>query len=97
VSQFGNIASAAISQLESHTLIFERLEMSSNPKVLKEDDSKFTYGVRELREAKAAAAPALAIEEKTTPKTVDKNLGFDPYNTSGSFDRKKNWTRVGKR
>ena len=23
--------------------------------------------------------------------------GFDPYNTSGSFDRKKNWTRVGKR
>jgi hypothetical protein len=23
--------------------------------------------------------------------------GSDPYNTSGSFDRKKNWARVGKR
>jgi hypothetical protein len=23
--------------------------------------------------------------------------GNDPYNTSGSFDRKKNWERVGKR
>ncbi len=70
--------------------------MSSNPKVLGEDDSKFTYGVRELRQAKAAAAQPLALDEGV-PKTADKNLGFDPYNTSGSFDRKKNWTRVGKR
>lgn len=23
--------------------------------------------------------------------------GSDPYNTSGSFDRKKNWARIGKR
>jgi hypothetical protein len=66
--------------------------MSSNPKV--PDDSKFTFGVRELREAKPAAQ-ARALPENSKP--VDKNLGFDPYNTSGSFDRKKNWTRVGKR
>jgi hypothetical protein len=70
--------------------------MSSNQKVRGDDDSKFTYGVRELRQAKAAAAPSLTVDEGT-PKTPDKNLGFDPYNTSGSFDRKKNWTRVGKR
>jgi hypothetical protein len=71
--------------------------MSSDPKV---EDSKFTFGVRELREAKAAATAAavtpLAVDEGTAKK-VDKNLGFDPYNTSGSFDRKKNWVRVGKR
>ena len=27
----------------------------------------------------------------------DAGGGFDPYNSSGSFDRKKNWERVGKR
>jgi hypothetical protein len=71
------------------------MAMSSNQKVRGDDDSNFTYGVRELRQAKAAVAQPLAVED--APKTVDKNLGFDPYNTSGSFDRKKNWTRVGKR
>jgi hypothetical protein len=30
------------------------------------------------------------------PKAKE-NRGFDPYNTSGNFDRKKNWNRVGKR
>ena len=76
--------------------------MSSNPTVPGDDDSKFSYAVRELKEArelkegKAAPAQGLALDEGTA-KRVDKNLGFDPYNTSGSFDRKKNWTRVGKR
>jgi hypothetical protein len=68
--------------------------MSSNPKVRGDDDSNFTFGVRELQEAKPAVQP-LALDQ--THKPVDKNVGFDPYNTSGSFDRKKNWTRVGKR
>ena len=71
--------------------------MSSDPKV---DDSKFSFGVRELREATAAATAATAKPltlDEGTAKKVDKNLGFDPYNTSGSFDRKKNWARVGKR
>jgi hypothetical protein len=31
------------------------------------------------------------------PKAADEALGSDPYNTSGSFDRKKHWERVGKR
>ena len=75
--------------------------MSSDPNVRRGDDSKFSFGVRELREAKAAAPAAatakpIALDEGTAKK-VDKNLGFDPYNTSGSFDRKKNWVRVGKR
>lgn len=30
-------------------------------------------------------------------KTPNVERSSDPYNTSGSFDRKKNWARVGKR
>ncbi len=66
----------------------------SDHKTLKSPASEFSFGVRELRQANAAeklsvnAAPLKAANEKR---------GFDPYNTSGSFDRKKNWSRVGKR
>ena len=42
----------------------------------------------EVRTLAFTAAPLKAANEKR---------GFDPYNTSGSFDRKKNWMRVGKR
>jgi hypothetical protein len=31
------------------------------------------------------------------PKAANDQRGSDPYNTSGTFDRKKNWARVGKR
>jgi hypothetical protein len=31
------------------------------------------------------------------PKAANEAQGSDPYNTSGSFDRKKHWERVGKR
>ncbi len=31
------------------------------------------------------------------PKAANEERGGDPYNTSGSFDRKKHWERVGKR
>jgi hypothetical protein len=57
-------------------------------------DPKFSYGVRELREAKKVQQLAVAA---TPPKAASKDMGGDPYNTSGSFDRKKNWMRVGKR
>jgi hypothetical protein len=30
-------------------------------------------------------------------EVVNEDRGVDPYNTSGSFDRNKNWARVGKR
>jgi hypothetical protein len=57
-------------------------------------DSNFSFAVHELeqsaevRELKVHAAPLKAANE---------NRGFDPYNTSGSFDRKQHWMRVGKR
>jgi len=68
--------------------------MASDDKTRSNLESAFSFGVRELRSATMArkldldAAPAKAANE---------NRGSDPYNTSGSFDRKKNWSRVGKR
>jgi hypothetical protein len=57
-----------------------------------------------------SAAPALAPRQKPqAPKSFGLSLDMekikptkpernaDPYNTSGSFDRTKNWARVGKR
>jgi hypothetical protein len=68
--------------------------MASDSKIHGTNDSDFSFGVRELRRAKAAQTLALA----TSPKKPSYNeLGTDPYNSSGSFDRTKNWTRVGKR
>ncbi len=58
--------------------------MASDDKTGNDPESKFSFGVRELRQANVA-------------KAANQNRGFDPYNTSGSFDRKKNWARVGKR
>ena len=58
------------------------------------DDSSFSYAVRELRQAKAARTLSLDAGPK---KPSYKEQGSDPYNTSGSFDRTKNWARVGKR
>ncbi|HEX3949629.1 MAG TPA: hypothetical protein VHW95_07250 [Steroidobacteraceae bacterium] len=58
------------------------------------DDSSFSFAVRELRQAKAVRTLTLDAAPK---KPSYKEQGSDPYNTSGSFDRTKNWARVGKR
>jgi hypothetical protein len=58
------------------------------------EDTNFSFAVRELRQARAVQNLALDPGPK---KTADNNQGSDPYNTSGGFDRTKNWTRVGKR
>jgi hypothetical protein len=68
--------------------------MTSDDKGRAGDDSGFSFAVRELRQARAAQTLAL----DPGPKKVSyKEQGSDPYNTSGSFDRKKNWTKVGRR
>jgi len=61
-------------------------------------DPKFSLGTRELREARRAAQP-LALAQPELPRKAPQGAGagFDPYNTSGSFDRRKHWERVGKR
>jgi hypothetical protein len=35
--------------------------------------------------------------ESAPHKAAGEQRSSDPYNTSGSFDRKQNWARVGKR
>jgi len=47
-----------------------------------------------------AERPANGLKVADTPQPKAANeaaRGGDPYNTSGSFDRKKHWERVGKR
>jgi hypothetical protein len=68
--------------------------MASEFKRRADDDTSFSFAVLELRQARAAQTLAL----DPGPKKVSyKEQGSDPYNSSGSFDRKKNWTKVGKR
>jgi hypothetical protein len=59
----------------------------------KDPDADFSFGVSELRQATVPRKP----QEPAPTKAANENRGFDPYNTSGSFDRKQNWARVGKR
>jgi hypothetical protein len=68
--------------------------MASDDIILSDDDSNFSFAVRELRRARAAKPLALETGPK---KPAFNQQGSDPYNSSGSFDRTKNWTRVGKR
>jgi hypothetical protein len=67
--------------------------MTSDDKTRDDPQANFSYGVREMRQT---AARELRVEN-APPKAANDQRGFDPYNTSGSFDRKKNWARVGKR
>ena len=70
--------------------------MSNNDEISSDRDPKFSFGTRELREAQRA--PPRPVEEPSRkPKGNDAGGGFDPYNSSGSFDRRKHWERVGKR
>jgi hypothetical protein len=68
--------------------------MMNDDKTGNDPESTFSFGVRELRQANLAQK--LSLDEEPL-KAANEKRGFDPYNTSGSFDRKKNWMRVGKR
>jgi hypothetical protein len=56
----------------------------------------FSFAVRELKEAQRAQHARTQSAAAAHP-AADKACGFDPYNSSGSFDRRKNWERVRKR
>ena len=68
--------------------------MESDHKTRNDSELKFSFGVRELRQANLAQELRV---DAAPPRAANEKRGFDPYNTSGSFDRKKNWMRVGKR
>jgi hypothetical protein len=63
---------------------------------------------KRIQAASDAAAPSVTVPQparirqplslRTLPhKPAKDERSSDPYNTSGSFDRTKNWARVGKR
>ena len=68
--------------------------MTSDRKTRNDPESTFSFGVRELRQA--TVVRELKVDDAPI-KAANEKRGFDPYNTTGSFDRTKNWTRVGKR
>ena len=70
--------------------------MASEQKTVNDPASTFSFGVRELRAANVVAQRQ-TFDPAPSLKVIDEDRGVDPYNTSGSFDRTKNWTRVGKR
>ena len=71
--------------------------MANDDKPAGDADTKFSFGVRELNQSQAKPAAASLALAGAPLKAANEARGFDPYNTSGSFDRKKHWTRVGKR
>jgi len=66
-------------------------------------DAQFAFGDREVDRAKEAqavarrVAKALIDNPEAAQQAAGECQGFDPYNSSGSFDRRKHWERVGKR
>jgi hypothetical protein len=110
LSQFGNIPPEPHEKSKRWLQVHDRWAtaplfsregrtMTSDDKSASERDPKFSFAVRELRDAQSAQpSNAETITLEISPgKATGETRGFDPYNTSGSFDRKKNWSRVGKR
>lgn len=66
-------------------------------------DAKFSFAQRELQRVEQERVQAertgrqMALADPEAKKDAAENTGFDPYNSSGSFDRHKAWERVGKR
>ncbi len=79
--------------------------MSTSEHTSNAESPEFSFGVRELREAEEkqrsllrARSPAAQSQARSKPASSGREShGTDPYNTSGSFDRSRNWMRVGKR
>lgn len=65
--------------------------MSSNDKLWNQLVASFSPG-----DSGANGGTGRGVGSGAQRKLKEKQ-GFDPYNSSGTFDRKKNWNRVGKR
>ena len=76
--------------------------MSEHPNTHR-DEEAFSFGLAELRRAAAAgAAPATpARNRRPTPPRLQlarpPAAGFDPYNSTGGFNRNNAWKRIPKR
>ena len=68
--------------------------MAQSDESATDGDTRFTFGVRELEEAQGAARVTLEIAPPAAPlRAIDESRGFDPYNTSGTLNRKNHWSR----
>lgn len=56
-------------------------------------DTRFTFGVRELEETQSTPRVTLEIAPPGALRAMDESRGFDPYNTSGTLNRKNHWSR----
>jgi hypothetical protein len=73
--------------------------MASGNTSRNETDAGMSSGAPELRQPAAPrSSQPLQLESPIERvKSPRARSGNDPYNTSGSFDRTRNWARVGKR
>jgi hypothetical protein len=76
-------------------LQYRGITMASDPKNLQARATAFSVSVS-ARAQTETRRQGLSFEEPPRP-SANPQRSSDPYNTSGSFDRKKNWARVGKR
>jgi hypothetical protein len=67
------------------------------PKVRNATVASSENGLPAARELPSAGGKTVLSLDTVPRKTANVERGSDPYNTSGSFDRKKNWARIGKR
>ena len=63
------------------------------------DSGAFSFGVQELARAENRDSAARNASLNPTPPKAPKPAvgGFDPYNSTGGFDRTNAWKRIRKR
>ena len=67
------------------------------------DEESFSFGLAELRRAANAGSEAARAAARARPvaqplKVVKPQVsGFDPYNSTGGFERTNAWNRIRKR
>jgi hypothetical protein len=71
--------------------------MKSDRKAYGPIGSALKIGARLAQRPKTQHLPSLQLDANAPSKSERVERGNDPYNTSGSFDRTKNWARIGKR
>jgi hypothetical protein len=103
-----NTASAAgcrdlgtLTQRQIHTEItaasnLQRRGKSMSSEIKNSNDRREPPAFETREQARVRRERALALEMETH-RSETALRSSDPYNTSGSFDRTKNWSRVGKR
>jgi hypothetical protein len=68
--------------------------MNADHKLSNARNTTLASGARKAPNTAGPRALSLTTEPQ---KVAEDQRSSDPYNTSGSFDRTKNWARVGKR